>query len=226
MIAQLALRLPPDIPVDPDAPHARDLLLRELSGPAYQAARPTWLDILSQHVQDWLGSLFNHPGGAGDVLAVIALVVIVCLVVGAIIVFGVPRRNRRVAAAARVFETGDTRTAAQLRAAAAAAERAGDWSAAVLDAFRALTVGLAERTIISVQPGTTSHEVTVAASSAFPAAAERLAEAAAIFDRVRYAGDSASPAELRAVREADDAVGSARPATPYSQQADSWHAAR
>jgi hypothetical protein len=79
-----------DIPVDPDAPHARDLLLGELSNPAYQAAKPTWLDIVSKAGGDWLGSLLGNTGAVGNPLAIVGIVVVVCLVVGAVIVFGLP----------------------------------------------------------------------------------------------------------------------------------------
>ena len=45
------------VPVEPDAPDARELLLDELTDPAYAESQPTWFDLLSQAVLDWLGSI-------------------------------------------------------------------------------------------------------------------------------------------------------------------------
>ena len=44
------LVLPFDVPVDPDAPEARDWLLDELSKQQYQAAKPTFIDLIAQQI--------------------------------------------------------------------------------------------------------------------------------------------------------------------------------
>ncbi|TAM67745.1 MAG: DUF4129 domain-containing protein [Microbacteriaceae bacterium] len=199
------------IPVDPDAPHAHDLLVKELSNPAYQAAKPTWIDLAAQAVQRWLTSLFSAGSGITGTFAVIGTVVVVCLLVGALIVFGVPRLNRSRAQKQAVLDADDARTAAELRRTAAAAARAGQWSAAVVDLFRALTRGLAERTIVAVQPGTTAHEVTARAAEAFPALRRPLTGAAAIFDGVRYLGRPGTADDYEHLRDLDARLNAAHP---------------
>ena len=56
---------PREVPVDPDAPEARDWLVRELANPEYEAARPTWFDLLAQRVVEWFESLRFTPGEGG-----------------------------------------------------------------------------------------------------------------------------------------------------------------
>lgn len=199
-----------DIPVDPDAPHARDLLAGELSNPAYQAAKPTWLDIVSKAVGDWLGSLLSNTGGVGNPLAIVGIVVVVCLVAGAVIIFGLPRLNRRRRVSGGLVDLHDRRTAVELRLAAEDAAALGDFAAAIADMYRSAATGLAERTIIALNPGTTAHEVAVRAGVAFPDHLAALSDGASLFDDVRYlgrAGDadgyarvSALEASLRASR--------------------------
>lgn len=173
-------------PVDPDAPHARDLLVNELSNPAYQAAKPTWIDIVSKAIGDWLASLLNNAGGMGSPLAVVGLVVVVCLIVGALIIFGVPRLNRRRSVTGALIDSHDGRTAAQLRHSAQTAAAGGDFATAIADMFRAAATGLAERTIIAVNPGTTAHQVAVRAGAVFPEQLDALLNGASLFDDVRY----------------------------------------
>lgn len=199
------------VPVDPDAPHAHDLLVKELSNPAYQAAKPTWLDLAAQAIQNWLASLFAQGSGVTSTFAIVGIVVLVCLVAGALIVFGVPRLNRRGAQDHAVLDPDDARTAAELRAAAAASARAGLWGEAVIGVFRAITRGLAERTIVAVQPGTTAHEVAARAADAFPELREPLAGGASIFDSVRYLGQPGTAQDYEQLRELDARLNAAHP---------------
>ncbi len=57
--------LPLDVPVDPDAPEARDWLLDELSKQPYQAAQPTFIDLLAQQILQWFGDLIDWLFGNG-----------------------------------------------------------------------------------------------------------------------------------------------------------------
>ena len=59
------------VPVEPDAPDARELLLDELSDPAYAEAQPTWFDLLSQAVVDWFSSLRLAEGEGVPALALV-----------------------------------------------------------------------------------------------------------------------------------------------------------
>lgn len=214
------LFLPTGIPVDPDAPHARQWLIDELAKPEYQAAKPTWFDLVSQAIKDWLASLHVPGAGDGNLFLIIAAVIVLAIVVTAFLVFGVPRLSRR-EPAADVFED-DGRSADELRVAAKAAAAKGDWSAALLDRFRAVALSLRERAVVPIMPGTTAHEVAERAAPVFPANAEELRAAAASFDGVRYLGRSATRAAYDRVSALDDRLRRARPSTgrPDAASAD------
>ncbi|WP_236609468.1 DUF4129 domain-containing protein [Leifsonia xyli] len=177
-----------DIPVDPSSPDAHDWIRQELVKPEYQAAKPTWFDLVWKAVGDGLAALFQGSGGdAGPVLLAVIVLIVAGIVVAAFFVFGRPRVNRQAAASRRAVLGGvDARTAQELRSAAAAAARAGDWALAIEEQFRALAVGLDERTLVSLSPGTTATEFAARAAAAVPEEAETLREASRAFDDVRY----------------------------------------
>ncbi|WP_348786858.1 DUF4129 domain-containing protein [Leifsonia sp. NPDC080035] len=177
-----------DIPVDPSSPDAQEWIRTELTKPEYQTAKPTWFDLASKAVLDWIQSLFSGPtGDAGPVLLAVVVALVAALIVVAFVVFGRPRANRRSADARRpVLGSDDTRTAAELRASAAAAARAADWVTAIEEQFRAIAVGLDERTLVRVTPGTTATEFAVRAAAVAPQEGEQLRTAAMAFDDVRY----------------------------------------
>ena len=200
-------------PLTPDDETARRWLALELAKPEYAAARPTWFDLLSQRVSEWLGSL-RVPGagdGASAWLAVIGIVLLALIIVGAVLRFGLPRLNRRARAARLSGEVADARTAAELRAAADRAASASEWELAVIERFRAVAASLAERTVVAVRPGTTAHEVAAAAAAVFPAEAPALRGAADTFDAARYLGRRMSATEHAQVRELDERLRQASP---------------
>lgn len=177
------------IPVDPDAPEARQWLHDELAKAPYQAATPTWFDRLSKSFLDWIGSLTAPTGeDVGNWIPVILTLVAVAVLAAAFLIFGLPRFNRRSRLPSELFGEDDRRSADDMRRAAAAAASAGDWSLASQEMFRALARGLVERTVLVVTPGTTAHAFAARAAGAFPAERDALAEAAEYFDRVRYLG--------------------------------------
>lgn len=199
--------VPIDVPVDPSAPDARELLLRELSKPEYTAAQPTLLDRIGQAISDWIASL-TVPSGGG-LAGWIPIVLLVLLAVGvavAFLVWGVPRLNRRSRASDDLFGADERRTAAELRKDAAAAAARGDFTAASLDAFRALARGLQERTIVSVVPGTTAHDFASQGAAAFPDLADAFRWTADGFDATRYAGSPGTAELYRSISEVDSAV--------------------
>lgn len=203
------------IPVDPDAPDARQLLRDELAKAPYQEAQPTWFDRLSQAIFDWFASLSFTGDGSNGWLSVIGILVGVAVVVAAVLIFGLPRRaRRRRLLAAGLFADDDRRTASQLRRAAAAAASAGDWTLACEEAFRAAAQGLAERTIVRPTPGTTAHSVAELASTAFPAYRDRLREGANVFESVRYLGGAGTAAGYRALVDLDTDLQAAHPRLP------------
>jgi len=179
--------LPFDVPVDPDAAEARDWIIAELAKPEYRAAEPTWFDRLSQAFLDWLGSLTFSPGGAlqGPLLFVVGGILVAAAIV-AYLIFGPPRLGRRSTVVGTLFGDDDSRDSAAMRRAAADAAGRQDYTLAIEEQFRAIARGLAERTVLSVSPGTTAHAFAAQAGSAFPALASRLSGAAETFDGVRY----------------------------------------
>ena len=203
------------IPLDPDAEEARRLLREELAKPPYRAAEPSWFDLASKAFFDWLASLFAGADGAGGGwLPLVATVIVVGILVAALLIWGVPRLNRRRTQAPLLFGERDGRTAEQMRAAASTAAASADWSLAIAEQFRALAAGLAERTIVAVNPGTTATDFARTAARALPAESDALRRAADAFDEVRYLEHQGSESDYRAVRALDDRVRQARPALP------------
>ena len=198
-------------------PRARQWLSDELAKPIYQNSRPSWFDQLSKGFADWLGSLFGGTGASFDgalpvLIAVVATLVVAGIVIVSIVLFGVPRRNRRAASTAELFAQGDDRSASELRRASAAAADAGDWRVAIAERFRALARSLSDRTIVDVLPGTTADAVTRGAVDAFPESADALRDAARWFDSVRYADHPGSAEQYERMRLLDDRLASERPA--------------
>lgn len=204
--------LPVDVPLDPDADEARELVVRELAKPEYRAAEPTLFDRMVQGFFDWLGTLQVPGGGALSPLGILLVVAVAAALIGvAFLVFGLPRLSRRSRALGTLFGDDDSRDAASLRAAAARAAREGDWATAVAEQFRAIARDLADRTVVSVTPGTTARGFADRAAAAFPEEGERLIAAAASFDRVRYLGSAGSPQEHEMLLALDAALRSSRP---------------
>ncbi len=203
-----------DVPVDPDADTARDLLLGELGKPVYQEARPTWFDLVSKAIGDWIASLRVPDGsGLGGLIPLVVVIVVVALVVVAFLVFGRPRLNRRSqVSAGALFGADDSRSAAELRAAAARAAAGGDFTLAIEEAFRGLARGLAERTVLSTAPGTTAQDFARRAGRAFPALQAELAAGAARFDGVRYLDQPGTREGYDGIAALDRRVQSERPA--------------
>jgi hypothetical protein len=207
-----------DVPVDPSSPQAQDWLRNELAKPEYQAAKPTWFDVASKAVQDWLASLLNGPtGDAGPVLLLVVVLIIAALIVAAFLIFGRPRVNRRSTSGRRaLFGADDARSADELRRSAADAALLADWPLAIEEQFRAIAAALHERTLVEVRPGTTATEFAAQAARPAPALADELRQAARTFDEVRYldrpgtqAGYQqlvALDAQLQRVRPAQEAV--------------------
>ncbi|GAB3612395.1 DUF4129 domain-containing protein [Humibacter ginsengisoli] len=190
--AAVLVRLADAPPLNPDGPTAQQWLRHELAKPEYQAAKPTWFDRLAQQIAEWFNSLgSNVTGNAGWILAGIGIAVIAALLVGAFVVFGLPRLRRQQPASV-VFDEDDGRSIADLRRDAADAASASRYEEAVRDLFRAVARSLGERTIVLLLPGTTAQELAIEASLALPSFADRLHRAAVLFDGVRYMGRPAN----------------------------------
>lgn len=194
-----------DIPVDPDDEEARRWLEDELGrddATYTEPETPQWLQDFLDWLRDLLGSADVEaptPGAdtGGTVGIIIAVVLVVAALVVAFAIFGLPRLRRRSKVTGDLFGEDDDRSSAQIRSAAQLAADAGDFTSAVVEVFRSLARDLAERGIVIAFPGTTAREFGRRASDVFPADAERLDDAAKVFDGVRYLGRTGTEDEWR-----------------------------
>jgi hypothetical protein len=207
-----------DIPVDPSSPQAQEWIREELAKPDYQAAKPTWFDLASKAVSDWINSLLQGPtGDAGPVLLLVVVLVIAALIVAAFVIFGRPRVNRRSTLDRRpLFGADDVRSAQELRRSAQEAASSGDWVTAIEEQFRAIAVGLDERTLVGVTPGTTATHFAAAAAAVLPAERDPLTEAARAFDAVRYLDRPGTASAYQQLVALDQRLQQARPALPVA----------
>ncbi|MBX3093728.1 MAG: DUF4129 domain-containing protein [Cryobacterium sp.] len=192
-----------DAPVEPDADEARRLVLDELSKPHYAAAQPTLFDRISQAVWEWLQSLTIAGTGVELSLLTVLLIVLAVVVIGAFLIFGMPRLRRRSTVTGPLFGVDEKRSAAQLRTSARRAANESDWTTAIEEQFRAIARALQERTILTPTPGTTAQGFASRATAAFPAQAQALREAATAFDDVRYLDQAGTEAAYERLVELD-----------------------
>lgn len=200
--------LPVDVPVQPDADEARRWLVEELAKPEYS----TDPSLLARFL-DWLADLFDGAPAldvSGPWAALVIVVTALLVAAVAYRVAGPVRMSRKTAASAVVLED-DTRSAAELRAAADAAAASGDWATAVLERFRAVVRSLEERALLEPRPGRTAWEAAQAAGERVPDVADDLVRGAHLFDDVCY-GKARVGAEADALlRALDDRASAARP---------------
>jgi len=206
-----------DVPVDPDRDEARRWLEEELgrgSGPD-PGETPGWW----QEFQEWLRRLLSGGAGPGEAAGgdtgqavgiAIAIVLVVALLVVAFAIFGLPRVRRRSKVTGDLFGTDDERSALQLRGVARQAAERGDYTTAVVELFRSLARDLAERGVVQTFPGTTARDFARRAGAAFPREAERLGEAASVFDGVRYLGHTGTLDQWLRVSALDEDLRAAR----------------
>jgi hypothetical protein len=205
--------LPAAVPLQPDAATARRWLLDELAKPAYAAAEPTPIDRAVQAFLTWFTGLFDVRGAdTPPALLAVAIGLVVAVLIVALLLFGLPRRNRRSTVGA-LFGDDDRRSADDMRRAAETAMARQDWSLALLERFRALARGLDERTLVHVFPGTTASAFAASAARTFPPEHAELQAAAELFDGVRYADEQATREDALSVFALDDRLAAARPQT-------------
>ncbi|MGO1582052.1 MAG: DUF4129 domain-containing protein [Actinomycetaceae bacterium] len=196
-----------EVPVAPDAPEAHEWAVDELARRMYDDSP----GLLSR-IRDWLGDLLDRLSGAGaavpvELLPLLVVGIVLVAVVVALVVAGPVRRRLRPANEPEVgalFE--DDRDSRDLRASADAAARAGNWSRAVLERFRAIVRSLDERAFIEDRPGLTAREAAGLGRAALPALGDELRWGAALFDGVRYGDDDAGQTDDDRLRALDDAV--------------------
>lgn len=188
---RLSPRLP-DPPLVPSPDEGRTLLRRELLDADYHRT-----DLFTRLI-DWLRRLLvdavSAASGAPALSVFFALVLALVLAIALLLLLGRARtaRVQRTESAAVLEDT--TVSWQEWRARAEAAYRAGDFHAAVIDAFRALTVRHAELGDVTATPGSTAREVAAALAAAYPERDSELRHAAATFDLVMY-GERPATAE-------------------------------
>ena len=202
-----------DVPVDPDSAEAQRWIIQELSKPEYRAAQPTWFDRASKAFWDWLQSLKidGGPGAQGPIL-IVALIVVIAALVAAFFIFGAPRLNRRSAGGSALFGDDDVRDAAAMRRSSEQAADRSDWVLAIEEILRSIARGLAERTLVTVSPGTTARDFAMRAGTVLPSFSERLSAAASTFDDVRYLSREGTEAGYRSAVALESDLRASRPA--------------
>ena len=200
-------------PLVPGEDEARRWAEEELSRGIYQGDR----ESLFQKLLNAISEFFSRAEASSDVpTGSVAIAIVIALLVAlglAFLLYGPLRRARVIKKSSHDVLTDDTRSAAELRAAAAAHESAGQWSLAVLERFRAITRALIERAILDDRPGQTAHEVVQTAAPRLPDAAADIDRAGALFDRVCYGEVLATAQEAAWLREVDDRIAVTRPNT-------------
>lgn len=200
----------PGPPLEPSAEQARRWAQEELAKREYRSSEGASERILAW-LRDLLNPYYERLGSAGSPSSAIASTVLVILVVIALVWainrFGMPALRGSSPFDGGVFEGGDAaRTAQEHRDAASAAERNGEYSAAVMERFRAIARELEQRAVLIPQPGRTASEIARQAGTSLPAVSARLAGAATLFDSVCYGRVQATPNDSALLREVDAEV--------------------
>jgi Domain of unknown function (DUF4129) len=196
---------------------AQQLARRELSRSIY--SRPLATRI-ADAIERFLERLFhaaatNLPGGWWST---IAGAVILVLVVAAVLFWVRPAGSRQVAG--RQLLSGEALSARDHRKLAEQHAAAGDYSAALVEAMRAVAVEIEERGILPVRPGRTADEFAVQAGRAVPELAADFTAAATLFDDVRYGGRQGTPIGYARISRLDARLRAARAASAQVALAD------
>jgi hypothetical protein len=164
-------------------------------------------------IERWIARFLNAagqaaPGGWWALVALAALVVIAATVVVAWIgpvARSRPRPQDPILSGAQLGARDHRRNAERMAA-------AGDFTAAIIEALRAIMVELEERSIIPPRVGRTADELAAEASGPLPAQANGFWEAARLFDGVRYGQRAGTADGYQRLRHLDAGIRAARPA--------------
>jgi len=211
-VAVLTERFQPEPPVIPGREEAARWAAEELAKAPYRDAEPSWLEKALAEFGRWLRSLSGDgsPGADGG-YAVPLLLIIAAVIVAVAILVVRPRLNARRPAAKDVFDVDAPLSPDAHRERASAAAARGDFSAAVVEQFRAIVRAAEERAVVDPQPGRTAGEVAGQLGRAFGAHTRELEEAGLTFDAVRYGGAKAGPGDHAALVRLDTALAGTTP---------------
>jgi hypothetical protein len=204
--------------LDPTPAEARRWLRDELSGTDYH---DPWLDSVIRWVLRQLAKLLDGVSNLANNGLSPVITALVAVVVIALLVWVLPKVRRDSVAARQngAVLVDPTITPSTYRTLAARAYADRRYDDAVLDGFRAIAQDMSDRTLLDDSPGRTAHEVSLQLAQPFPDHAGRLAQAANIFDAVRYGHRRATAAQADHVMQLDAELIETRPvpATPSLQ---------
>jgi hypothetical protein len=196
------LRVRWDPPLDPSGSEARDELRRELLKPEYHQQN------LAQQIYDWIvRRIYDGLDAASEappLSTFAAMVLLVGLVALLVYLVSQARRTARTRSSSQPVLTDEVITAAELRARAEAALDAGDFAAALVDAYRALAVRQVERGRLMNTPGATADEVADDLAAEYPAVGDQVRASAQLFDAVLYGDRPATREQAVSVLGLDD----------------------
>lgn len=209
----------------PIAPIARDPAQREarreLSRAVYHqiSVSQKILDAISSFLEKlFSGASHASPGGWWTLVALAALAVGIIAVI-------LTRTGPLARSARRAPLMGDPGgrplTARQCRAAAEDAAAEGDYSTAILQRLRAIALGCEERRVLVPDAGRTADELAALAGARFPAQAAELAEAARLFDRIRFGDGTGTRDGYERLTDLDATLARLAPTAPSGSPAPS-----
>jgi len=194
---------------------AQRLARHELSKAIYhqQQSVPQAIVHAISSFLSWLFSRASQaaPGGGWTLLALAALaVIIIALILGRLGPLAPAARRR-----APVLDSGArSLTARQLRESAQACAGEGDFATAILQRLRALAASCEERGILAPDAGRTADELATQAGARYSAQRPGLADAARLFDHIRYGEGTGTRADYERLRDLDDTLARQAPEKP------------
>jgi hypothetical protein len=185
---------------------AEQLARRELARPQYQESVVSRiLSWLARQLERFSRALGGLPGG---VWPTVVLLVALVVVIAAVAIWLRPAAVRR-----SVRGDGLSGSPLSARAHRELAERyaaEGDYSAAIIEAMRAVAAGVEERGLLTARPGRTADELAVSAGQVLPDLASDLSAAAHLFDGIRYGSREGTASGYDAVRQLEARLRAAR----------------
>lgn len=201
-----------------DRDEARELAREELLNPSYDEDEPLFSRI-GNWVLEQLDGLTDAASGAVPGSVGVSVIVAIVLIVATIVVLRAGPMASSVAHRKRTVFGTDKQAAAEYRAAAEAAAVDGDWHEAAVQRFRAIVATVEERGILNESPGLTADEAARDAGSELPDLAERLRDAATLFDETLYGDHAADGSGYAMLRDLDYDVQHARPSSQHTTDA-------
>lgn len=201
--------------LDPSNDEARRWLEEELRKNSYHP-EPSWWDRISDAIGRWFSDFFGNVFGsdAGSTPLIIAVLVALLVLAGAVYLLSRLRRNRRA-----VDTPADDRsvlgksklTAAQHRQLAVEAFDAGDYFRSVVCSMRAIAQEAVERTLLTRAASLTAHEIAYRLTAPFPTLVNELLSGADTFDDIAYGGVTATRAHAQQIATLDTELKGTKP---------------